>query len=122
MCFQIDSLKHRLERVCEVSLRDNPEHVNDCPSPDSIDNSKADKVDLTRDNCSTARKVKRLSNKRLGNEYFEVDCHNHLRNSYLCNYVKKALSKFLTVELKENLDNINSRLHVIILRLAFTGA
>ena len=106
----------------EVLLRDNPEHVNDCPSPDSIDNSKAAQVALVTDNCSTARKVKRGMNTRLGGECFEIDCHNHLRNTYLCNSVEKALSKFLTVELKESLDKIDSRLRVTTLWLAFARA
>ena len=66
----------------------------------------AAEISLTGDNCNTARLTNDISNYRLGRKYHDVDCHNHLRNTYLCTEVEKALSKFLTEELKAILSEI----------------
>ena len=118
---QLNSLKQRLIDVRQV-LSDNGHDVDLCPHPDSISEDKARGIAVTTDNCNTARSVKRKINARLGDECTEIDCHNHLRNTYLCNAVEKALSKFLTAELKESLDKIDARLWVSTLWLAFARA
>jgi len=99
-----------------------PDHIDDCPKPESINEIKASKAGITGDNCNTAMKVKRLVRIRLGEDSTEIDCHNHLRNTYLCTAVEKAFSTFLTAELQASLDNIDPRLRVSTLWLAFCRA
>jgi hypothetical protein len=108
--------------VRDVLLEKYPDSIDDCPKPESINEVKAKHAAITGDNCNSAQKQKRLTNARLGGEAHEVDCQNHLRNTFLCNSVEKALSKFLTQELKESLDAIDPRLRVSTLWLAFARA
>ena len=122
MHLQITSLKERLEHLRKKVLDTCPQHLHLIPPPSSIGESKLGKAALTSDNCNAAQKVKRLSNKRLGGECHEVDCHNHMRNTFLCNPVEKALSKFLTEELKASLETIDPILRVKTLWIAFARA
>ena len=78
----------------DVLLEKYPDSIDDCPKPESINEEKAKHVAITGDNCNSAQKQKRLINARLGGEAHEVDCQNHLRNTFLCNSVEKALSKY----------------------------
>ena len=113
------SLQERIKLLREVLTKDNPSFLSEVTKPEGIDEAKAAKIALTGYKCNTSGLTKDLSNYGLGGKCHDVNFHNHLQNTYLCTAVDKALSKFLTEELKASLSEIYPILRVSCLWLAF---
>ena len=90
------ALQERNKRLREVLTRDNPIFKSEVTKTEGIDEAKAAEIYFTGDNCNTARFTKDIPNDRLGGKCHDVDCQNHLQNTYICTAAEKDLSKLLT--------------------------
>ena len=87
------------------------------PDAESVDIGKLAGQVMTTDTCNTAQKVQRLLGDEVkkanpeGADAFQEACHGHLRNIW-SGGATKALSKYLTTFLKDNIDEIDDRLRV----------
>ncbi len=103
-----------------------PSFEHDIPDPSTMNIGKLEGGAVTTDTCNAARSAKKLlceevlaaakeraANVPDGNDpkVYEIDCFNHLRNIWL-GASSKAMSKELTVVLREWLDNIDPHLRV----------
>ena len=109
--YQINSLKHRLERLIDVVRAKYPDKVHLIPTPDSISIDKLgnDGVVIT-DTCNGAQKLRRILVDRIDGAH-DMDCMNHLRNVWIGG-MEKCLSKYLNEMLRSSLDEIDSTLRV----------
>ena len=109
---QINSLKHRLDRLHEVLEEKHPDYDRSgLPTNSDIDVSKLGHGGtMTTDTCSSAQKVRRILLDNIPGSY-DYDCMHHLRNVWFGNMEKK-LTKHLNDLLRADLDEIDSRLRV----------
>ena len=63
------------------------------------------------DTCNAAQKLRRLLVSSIGDDTYDLDCMNHLRNVWFGG-VEKSLTKHLNEILRTSLDEIDSKLRV----------
>ena len=77
---QINSLKHRLNDLCEVSKEISQDNIDLVPEADKIDVTKlCNGANITTDTCNVAQKLRRILVETIGGCY-EFDCMHHLCN------------------------------------------
>jgi hypothetical protein len=110
-CFylQLDQLKQRLSHVREC-IGDANMHL--LPMEDGINIDKLGQLGtITTNTCNNAQKQSQLLSLHIQGKVIKQDCHHHLWNVW-AKAVKIALSKYLTVMLRDSLNTIDSSLWV----------
>ncbi len=109
--YQINSLKHRLQRLIDIVKAKYPNKVHLIPTPDSISIDKLGNGGVVMtDTCNGAQKLRCILVDRIDGAQ-DLDCMNHLRNVWIGG-MEKSLSKYLNQMLQSNLDEIDSTLRV----------
>jgi len=92
--FQVNPLKHRLDRLREVMEEEFPGFESLVPSSAGIDAKKlGNGAAISTDTCNTAQKTRRILTEEISGSY-DYDCMHHLRNIWIGNMEKK-LTKHL---------------------------
>ena len=107
---QINSLKHRLDRLREVVEEKYPGNSHLVPSSDEISTIKLNGANIITDTCSSAQKVRRIVCAKVDGLH-SFDCMQHIRNVWIGN-MEKALTSELNNILRNSLDEIDPKLRV----------
>ena len=86
--FQVNSLKHRLDRMREVMEEEFPGYESLVPSSAGIDSNKLrNGAAITTNTCNTAQKIRRILTEEISGSY-DYYCMHHLYNIWISNRLK----------------------------------
>ena len=109
--YQIDSFKHRLQRLIDIVKAKYPDNVHLIPTPDSISIDKLGNGGVVMtDTCNGAQKLRCILVDKIDSAQ-DLDCMNHLCNVWIGG-MEMSLSKYLNHMLQSNLGKIDSTLRV----------